>query len=111
MARTPMVTRTMTITKATVMCLDIEKGEPISREVTLPRTYKDEKSLMKAAQKFFGEGAVKPVHIVSSETVEALYGMSENDFIKYAELLPTRNAPLPTPEGTETAEPTQTVTE
>lgn len=107
MARTPMVTRTMTTTKATVMCLDIVKGEPSNVEVTLPRTYKDEKAMMKAVQRSLGDGAIKPVHIVSSETVEVLYGMSEDDFLKYASVLPPRNAPLP--EATETAE--ETVTE
>ena len=47
MARVAMVTRTIVTTKANVLCLDIEKGEPFNREVVLPRTYKDEKSLMK----------------------------------------------------------------
>lgn len=111
MARTPMVTRTMTTTKATVMCLDIVKGEPSNVEVTLPRTYKDEKAMMKAVKKLIGDENVKPVHIVSNETVEVLYGMTENDFIKYATPLPSRNAPLPSDEGEETAEATQTVTE
>ena len=47
MARTPMVTRTITTTKVNVMCLDVQLGEPCNKVITVPRTYKDDEALMK----------------------------------------------------------------
>ena len=91
MARIPMVTRTIVTTKANVMCLNIVTGEPFNKEVILPRTYKDEKSLMKKVSELVDTEEVKAVHVVSKEEVETLYGMTEQDFIKHAEVLPPRD--------------------
>ena len=91
MARVPMVTRTITATKAIVMCLNIEQGEPFNVSVTVPRTYKDEESLLKKIKPMFETDTVKAVHIVSTEQVETLYGMTEQDFMEHAKVLPPRN--------------------
>ena len=90
MARAPMVTRTIVTTKATVMCLDVEKGEPFNETYILPRTYKDEKVLMKKVKEMFETDTIKPVHVVDVEEVETLYGMTEQNFILNAEILPPR---------------------
>lgn len=90
MARTPMVTRTMQTTKVSVLCLDIEQGEPFNEVVTLPRTYKSEKDMMKAVSKIIDTDTVKAVHIAASKVEETLYGMSEQEFISYAKILPPR---------------------
>lgn len=100
MARAPQVTRTIITTKANVLCLNIETGEPCNEIVVLPRTYKDEKSLMKKVTELFTDSSVKPVHVVDKEEIETLYGMPEQDFIKYAKPLPPRTA---TTESEETA--------
>lgn len=92
MARVPMVTRTITATKAIVMCLNIEQGEPYNVSVTVPRTYKDEESLLKKIKPMVETDTVKAVHIVSTEQVETLYGMTEQDFMEHAKVLPPRNA-------------------
>ena len=84
MARKPMVTRTITTTKANVLCLDIVAGEPFNTEVVLPRTYKDEKTLMKKVAEVIDNDRQKAVHVVDKEEVETLYGMSEQDFIQLA---------------------------
>ena len=91
MARVPMVTRTIVTTKANVMCLNVETAEPFNMDVTVPRTYKDEESLLKAIKKVAETENVKCVHIVESEQVETLYGMTEQDFIEHATVLPPRN--------------------
>ena len=91
MARVPMVTRTITATKTVVMCLNIEQGEPCNVSVTLPRTYKDEESLLKKIKPMVETDTVKAVHIVSTEQVETLYGMTEQDFMVHAKVLPLRN--------------------
>lgn len=91
MARVPMVTRTIVTTKATVMCLDVQTGEPCNMTVTVPRTYKDDNVLMKKVRPLLETETFKAVHIVDKEEIETLYGMTEQEFIKYAEVLPPRN--------------------
>lgn len=90
MARQPMVTRTIQSTHANVLCLNITDGEPFNTTVILPRTYKDDKAMMKVVEKKLNTEDVKAVHIVSSEVHETLYGMSEDDFITFAHELPAR---------------------
>lgn len=92
MARVPMVTRTITATKVTVMCLNVEQGEPCNVTVTVPRTYKDEGALLKKIKPMIETESLKAVHIVDREEVETLYGMSEQEFMEHAKVLPSRNA-------------------
>ena len=87
MARKPMVTRTIVTTKVNVLCLDIKSAEPFNKVVTLPRTYKDEKKLLKKVEEVVNTDEVKAVHIVDKEEVETLYGMTEQDFITNAIIL------------------------
>jgi len=110
--RTPQVTRTITTTKANVMCLDIEKGEPVNVELTLPRTYKDDKAILKAAEKVLEGENTKPVYVATTTVEETLYGMSEVEFIKHAEILPPRGCSVEQAGGKEESEATsETVTE
>lgn len=87
MARKPMVTRTITTTKANVLCMDIQTAEPFNKVVTLPRTYKDDKTLMKKVQEVVETDTVKAVHVVDKKEVETLYGMTEQEFIQKAVVL------------------------
>lgn len=88
MARKPMVTRTITTTKANVLCMDIQTAEPFNKVVTLPRTYKDDKTLMKKVQEVVEtDTTIKAVYIVDKEEVETLYGMTEQEFIQNAVIL------------------------
>lgn len=88
MPRVPQITRTIQTTIATVMCLDIEKEEPFYREVILPRTYRDEKSMLKQAEKIINSDTVKVVHIVDFKVEQIRYGMTEQEFIKVAKVIP-----------------------
>lgn len=92
MARVPMVTRTIVATKVNVMCLDVQKGEPFNESVTVLRTYKDDEVLLKKVRPQIETETVKAVHIVDKEEIETLYGMTEQEFIHYAKVLPPRNA-------------------
>ena len=92
MARTPMVTRTIKTTEVNVLCMDIEAGEPFNEVVVLPRTYKDEKALMKAVSAKVNTKEIKAVHIVETKVSENIYGMTEEAFISGAEIMPERNA-------------------
>ena len=87
MARKPMVTRTIITTKVNVLCLDIQSAEPFNKVVTLPRTYKDDKKLLKKVEEVVNTDDVKAVHIVDKKEIETLYGMSEQDFIGHATIL------------------------
>lgn len=91
MARVPMVTRTIIATKANVMCLDVQAGEPSNQVVTVPRTYKDDEALMKKVRPLIETETLKAVHIVDKEEIETLYGMTEQEFIEHAKVLPPRN--------------------
>ena len=90
MARTPMVTRTITTTKVTVMCCDIEAGDTITEQITVPRSYKNNEALMKVVKPLLETEQIKPVAILQSEVVETLYGMTEQQFIENASVLPPR---------------------
>lgn len=89
MARKPSVTRTIPCTKATVLCMDIETCTPVTKEVTLTRTYKDEGKLLKACREVIEtDGKTKVAHVSHVAVVEIRYGMSEQKFIENAEILP-----------------------
>lgn len=90
MARVPMVTRTIVATKITALCLNIETGEPFNETVTVSGTFKDERAMLKAAEKLINTETERAVHIVFSEEIETLYGMTEQEFIQSAQVLPPR---------------------
>jgi hypothetical protein len=90
MARVAMVTRTMLTTKVNVLCLELEKVEPFNKDITLAGTFKVEKSIMKAVSAQVDNEQQKAVKIVKQEVVETLYGMTEDEFIKNAKVLPPR---------------------
>lgn len=90
MARVPLVTRTIQTTTATIMCLDIEKQESVTKDLVLPRVYKDDKAILAAAEKALNSDNVKAVHVLRTEVCETLYGMTEQRFIELADVLPSR---------------------
>lgn len=92
MARKPMITRTITTTSVKVLALNLDTHENETITVILPRTYKDDNALEKALKEAKVPGGLKPVLVLSSEVVESLYGMTEEDFIAAAEVLPARVA-------------------
>ena len=90
MARKPMITRTMKTTEAEILCMDLESTTPVYRTVVLPRTYKDERAVLKKAKEVLETETLKCVHCEEYETKETLYGMDEQTFIDNAEILPSR---------------------
>lgn len=89
MARKPMVTRTVTTTNATVLCVNTVAEETVTKVVEVPRTYTDDSKLLKAVKETL-DATVIPVKVISTEIVETLYGMTEQQFIEAAEKLPPR---------------------
>lgn len=92
MARKPQVTRTIKTTHAVVLCVNTEDRSTFEQTITLPRTYTDDKKLMKIIEGCFDEpdSPVKPISVISTEVKETLYGMTEEEFIQYAHVLPPR---------------------
>ena len=87
MARVPMITRTIQTTLCDVLCLNVETAEPFNKQVTLPRTYKDENSMLKMAKSVLDTDNEKVVHIVNSHVEETRYGMTEQEFIEHAHVM------------------------
>ena len=90
MARVPQVTRTIQTTKVNAVCANIKEAKIENIEIVLPRTYKDDKTLLKAAQSAIADDNYKVVAIDSATVEETLYAMSEQKFIANAEVLPAR---------------------
>lgn len=91
MAKKPMVTRTIPATKAVILVADTQAAEFHNEVVNLPRTYKDEDAIIKAARPLVETAPhLKAVSVAHSEVTEKLYGMSEAEFLKYAKELPPR---------------------
>lgn len=88
--REPMVTRTIVTTKVVALGMDIETCEPGNKVFILPRTYKDDKAIMKELDKHTEDENFKCVKICSTEVIETLYGMTEAEFIRLAKELPPR---------------------
>jgi hypothetical protein len=87
--RERMVTRTVTQTTAKVMCLNVTTAEVTINEYTIGGTY-TEVDLLKKCKKLFETDEFKVLHIESSKVEEILLGMAEEDFIRYATVLPPR---------------------
>lgn len=86
MARARMVTRTIPVTKATFLALNIETAEPSNVTLELPRTYKAETEILAAAAEFMPENT-RAVSLVDSEVLDIRYGMPETEFIKFASII------------------------
>jgi hypothetical protein len=91
MAREKMVTRTVTQTTAEVMTIDVTTAEVRILEYTIGGTYDTNEILLKKLQKLFQTETFKLVNINSTTVEDLLLGMTEEDFIRYARVLPPRN--------------------
>lgn len=87
MARAPQVTRTIKTTRALVKAVDIENDKMVNLEFVLPRTYKDDNAVLKAIAKVHNNDNIKIVRVMSKEVEEALYGMTEAEFIASARII------------------------
>lgn len=92
MARERMVTRTVVATEVTALCLNIETAEPFNKTVILSGTFKDKQAIEKAAKKAIDTDLEKCVTVVEYTEKETLYGMTEQQFIELAKVLPPRDS-------------------
>lgn len=85
--REKMVTRSMKVTEATTLMVNLDTLETEQTVISMPNTYKDDKALMKALTKAYDGSNFKPVHVMSTQVIEKLYGMSEKSFMDNAKEL------------------------
>lgn len=92
MSRIRMVTRTITSTNATCLMVNTDDRSTFEQVVPMPNEYTDADKLLKDIQKLFSADVspVHPVAIINTEVVTKLYGMTEQDFIKNARVMPDR---------------------
>ena len=90
MARERMVTRTVELTIAEVMCLDTNTAEVRIMSYEIGGGLTDEKAILKAVKKLHETDTFKCVSLQGVTVQEILYGMSEIDFINHAKVLPPR---------------------
>ena len=90
MTRKRMITRTIMQTTAKVMTLNVTTAEVQILTYDIGGQYIDDE-LLKKLQSIFQTDELKLVHIESQVCKELLLGMSEEDFIRYAEVLPPRS--------------------
>lgn len=90
MARIPQVTRTLKTTTAKILCVDTDTEKSFSHEITLSGVFKDDKAILKRVKKEVETDTLKPIHVIESTVQTSLYGMTEQEFIKVAKILPPR---------------------
>lgn len=90
MARLRMVTRTVVVTVAEVMCVDVTTAQVQINELELSGSFSDNETLLKAIKKLYENDSFKCVAIQEVTEKEVLYGMEEIEFIKLAKVLPPR---------------------
>ena len=91
MANVKMVTRTIEQTTAEVMCVDTNTAQVSINTYTIGGSYTDE-DLLKKLKKLFENSGLVLIKIENQKTDELLLGMKEDDFIRYATVLPPRNS-------------------
>lgn len=89
MARTKMVTRTIEQTTARAMCLRVDTAEVSLEEYTIGGA-PDNDELLKKLKAIYETDNFKVVAIKDTYTETKLLGMSEEDFIRHAQVLPPR---------------------
>lgn len=95
MARERMITRTVSTTTIDVLVINIESAEVGTKSFILGQNMtKDEKTMLNNAQKMLddetGTTLWQCVAIKNIKEEETLYGMTEQDFLRYAKVLPPR---------------------
>ena len=95
MARERMITRTITDTVVTALCMNTDTCE-VSRETYhCGNVGTDEKIITKGLQKIYDTDTFKIVKVEDIKEVTHLFGMSEIEFMDYAvELDPETRKPL-----------------
>jgi hypothetical protein len=83
MPRAPCIDRTLTITEATVVALDLKKHRSVERVVYVPKDYETNIGLLRAIQNSWTDSKTVPVHILESKSYRRDFHMTETEYINY----------------------------
>ena len=87
-----MITRTVIKTNAECLCMNVTEGKAEIRHFEIGGHYESKEQLLKKVQKVFDTDTFKVVTVTGSVEEEVLLGMSEEDFIRNAVVMPPRPA-------------------
>lgn len=90
MGRIAMVTRTINFTEVTALTVDVEAQATATQVFTLSGTFTENEKLIKALKKEYETDTIKVVSVISTTVNEKLYGMTEQEFMSLAKVLPPR---------------------
>ena len=90
MARERMVTRTITSTLVTVMQVNTETAEVTNKNYNISSIFNDDAKLLRAVKKLYETEEEKIVAIVDKQEISDLYGMTENEFLTHAHIIPRK---------------------
>ena len=90
MGRIAMVTRTINFTQVTALTVDVVAQATATQVYTLSGIFTDNDKLIKSLKKEFESDTIKIVSVISTEVQEKLYGMTEQEFMSLAKVLPPR---------------------
>lgn len=101
--RKPMVTRTIKLTTAKILCVNLNNNTTVEQTVQLPRTYKNEKAVLSKVESMLPD-YLKAVKVLSSEVLTTRMGMTEDEFVELARCIDEDEEEDETEADTETAE-------
>ena len=84
MAKEREITRTLSVTVAKILCIDLTTEKLDETEVKVSGVYKDKKDLVKAITKVVNTDTYKLVSIKDTKVIEKQYALSEQTFMKLA---------------------------
>ena len=90
MGRIAMVTRTINFTQVTALTVDVVAQATATQVYTLSGTFADNDKLIKALKKEYESDTIKIVSVIDADVQERLYGMTEQEFMSLAKVLPPR---------------------
>lgn len=85
-----MITRTVIKTDAELLCMNVSEGKAETRHFEIGGHYESKDQLLKKCQKAFDTETFKVVAVTGYTEQEVLLGMSEEDFIRNAVVMPPR---------------------
>ena len=85
-----LVTRTIVITTVEVMALEVSTASVKNASYSIAGTFTPEKALEKV-KALYATADFIPAQVVGMTSAEVLYGMSEEEFIAHARVLPPRS--------------------
>lgn len=90
MARVRMVTRTITETIADTLCVNISDKQLFTAPIKVSGAYDNADELLKAVKACSETDEIKVVTVTNWIKQDTLYGMTEERFMLFADILPPR---------------------